>query len=73
MFKEVQVRIYQINIEIEIRMRNEERKGVGSRKLKNKSPLIKVIRALASARGPEGPEDKGHGHSRARRAREWPK
>ena len=24
-------------------------------------------------RGPEGPEDKGHGHSRARRAREWPK
>ena len=22
---------------------------------------------------PEGPEDKGHGHSRARRAREWPK
>ena len=25
------------------------------------------------ARGPEGPEDKGHGHSRARRAREWPK
>ena len=24
-------------------------------------------------RGPEGPEDKGHGHSRARRAREWQK
>ena len=24
-------------------------------------------------RGPEGPEDKGHGHSRTRRAREWPK
>ena len=24
-------------------------------------------------RGPEGPEDKGHVHSRARRAREWPK
>ena len=24
-------------------------------------------------RGPEGPEDKRHGHSRARRAREWPK
>ena len=23
-------------------------------------------------RGPEGPEDKGHVHSRARRAREWP-
>ena len=24
-------------------------------------------------RGPEGPEDKGYGHSRARRARQWPK
>ena len=28
---------------------------------------------LKGGRGPEGPEDKGHGHSRAQRAREWPK
>ena len=68
MFKEVQVRIYQINIEIEIRMRNEEGKGVGSRKLKNKSPLIKIIRALASARGSVATRRVATG-PRARRAR----
>ena len=29
--------------------------------------------APAAVLPPEGPEDKGHGHSRARRAREWQK
>ena len=29
--------------------------------------------APAAVLPPEGPEDKGHSHSRARRAREWPK
>ena len=29
--------------------------------------------APAAVLPPERPEDKGHGHSRARRAREWPK
>ena len=35
--------------------------------------LFQIMSHWERGRGPEGPEDKGHGHSRARRAREWPK